>query len=327
MSGYGYDEQPDDRNWYEEPPGRRDSGFARSPWYEERGGYGPSAQAGPPTGRVAIAEPSGYDGGYERGYDPRFDRPADADWAAYDPDADEFDRPAKGRKITRVIVVVSAVAALLLVGLVAFGATIMLGGGPAGKKSANTADAGPPANNGPADTTSPDAQPVPSENAVADPAPSAVAPSPPKATPPAAKTKKPPVNPPNVANLPAESAVLVIVNAERAKAGCKAVTVNSKLAAAARKHSADMVVRHYFSHTTPDGVSFSARIDAEGYRWSSVGENIAAGQRTPTDVMRAWMNSPGHRANILNCQFRNIGIGMVQNGRSPVWTQDFGTPR
>jgi uncharacterized protein YkwD len=325
LSGYGYDEQPDDRTWFEETPGRRDSGFALSPWCEQRGGYGQAAQ---PTGRVAVVEPGGYavdvEPGFDRGYDPRFDRRPDADWAAYDPDADEFDRPTKARKITRVVVIVSAVAALLLVGVVAFGATIMLGGGPAGKK---TAHAGLPTDNGPADATGPDAQPLPSENAVADPAPSAVAPTPPSTTPPAAKARKPPVNPPNAANLPAETAVLVIVNAERAKAGCKALTVNSKLAAAARKHSADMLARHYFSHTTPDGVTFSVRIDAEGYRWSGVGENIAAGQRTPTDVMRAWMNSPGHRANILNCQFRNLGVGMVQNGRSPVWTQDFGTPR
>ena len=128
-------------------------------------------------------------------------------------------------------------------------------------------------------------------------------------------------------NLPAETAVLVIVNAERAKAGCKPLTVDPPLAAAARKHSADMAARDYFSHTTPDGVTFSQRIDAEGYRWSFVGENIAAGQRNATEVMKAWMNSPGHRANILNCQFRNIGIGVVQNGKSPVWTQDFGTPR
>jgi uncharacterized protein YkwD len=165
---------------------------------------------------------------------------------------------------------------------------------------------------------------------VADPTPTAPAPTAAATTPPAppAGKKKPkPVNPPNVANLPAETAVLVIVNAERARAGCKALTVDSRLAAAARKHSADMAARDYFSHTTPNGVTFSQRIDAEGYRWSLVGENIAAGQRDATEVMRDWMNSPGHRANILNCQFRNIGIGVVQNGKSPVWTQDFGTPR
>lgn len=283
MSGYG--------QW----PGRSDSEYARSPWYDDR------------TGPVAVADP------------PYEDR-----WAAYRPDDDdEFERPSKRRRVGRVVIIVSAVGALLLVGLVAFGATVMLGGGPS-KKAANSTDTGVPANV-PSDNVGNGAIPTPSENAVADPTPTAVGPTKP-ASPPAAKTKKP-AAPPNVANLPAETAVLVIVNAERAKAGCRALTVDSRLAAAARKHSADMVARDYFSHTTPNGVTFSQRIDAEGYKWSSVGENIAAGQRNATEVMKAWMKSPGHRANILNCGFRNIGIGVVQNGRSPVWTQDFGTPR
>ena len=279
---------------YGEWPGR--SEYARSPWYDDE------------PGQVAVAEQP-----YQAAYDDRYDDR----WAA------EVERPSKGRRVTRVVVIVSAVAALLLVGLVAFGATVMLGGGP-GKKAANTSDTGVPTNV-PSDNAGAGAVPTPSENAVADPTPTAVAPTKP-ASPPAAKTKKPNA-PPNVANLPAETAVLVIVNAERAKAGCRALTVDSRLAAAARKHSADMVARDYFSHTTPDGVSFSKRIDAEGYKWSLVGENIAAGQRNATEVMKAWMKSPGHRANILNCGYRNIGIGVVQNGRSPVWTQDFGTPR
>lgn len=277
---------------YGEWPGR--SEYARSPWYDDE------------PGQVAVAE------------SPYFEAPPDDQWAAAEP-------PAKGRRVTRVVVIVSAVAALLLVGLVAFGATVLLGGGPAGKKAANSADTGVPANL-PSDNAGAGVIPTPSENAVADPTPTAAPTQP--ASPPAAKTKKPAApNPPNVANLPAETAVLVIVNAERAKAGCRALTVDPRLAAAARKHSADMVARDYFSHTTPDGVTFSQRIDAEGYRWSRVAENIAAGQRNATEVMKAWMKSPGHRANILNCQLRNIGIGVVQNGRSPVWTQDFGTPR
>jgi uncharacterized protein YkwD len=282
---------------YGEWPGRSDSEYARSPWYEHDDR----------SGQVAVAEP------------PYEDR-----WATYRPDDEELERPSKGRRVTRVVVIVSAVGALLLVGLVAFGATVMLGGGPASKKAANSSDTGVPANL-PSENAGAGVIPTPSENAVADPTPTAVAPTKP-ASPPAAKTKKPNA-PPNVANLPAETAVLVLVNAERAKAGCRALTVDSRLAAAARKHSADMVARDYFSHTTPNGVTFSQRIDAEGYKWSLVGENIAAGQRNATEVMKAWMKSPGHRANILNCGYRNIGIGVVQNGRSPVWTQDFGTPR
>ncbi len=220
--------------------------------------------------------------------------------------------------------IASAVAALLLVGLVAFGATVLLGGGPAARRPEQCRHRRarqPPVRRQrgrhPDDTVG-ERGGRPDAHRRTDPA----------GHPPAAKTKKPAApNPPNVANLPAETAVLVLVNAERATAGCRALTVDSRLAAAARKHSADMVARDYFSHTTPDGVTFSQRIDAEGYRWSRVAENIAAGQRSATEVMKAWMKSPGHRANILNCQLRNIGIGVVQNGRSPVWTQDFGTPR
>jgi uncharacterized protein YkwD len=151
------------------------------------------------------------------------------------------------------------------------------------------------------------------------------------AAPPSAKknppTKSTKTGAPNVANLPAEAAVLTLVNAERAKAGCKAVTNDSRLARAAEKHSADMIARDYFSHTTPDGVDFATRIENEGYRWSNAGENIASGQRNATEVMKAWMNSPGHRANILNCNFKNLGVGMVLDGSRPMWTQDFGTER
>src|SRR5205814_8113303 len=89
---------------------------------------------------------------------------------------------------------------------------------------------------------------------------------------------------------------------------------------------ADGAARHYFDHTTPEGVSFAKRITDAGYRWSAAAENIAAGQQTPAKVMEAWMNSPGHRANILNCGYVNIGIGLAVGGRTPYWTQDFGTP-
>jgi uncharacterized protein YkwD len=121
--------------------------------------------------------------------------------------------------------------------------------------------------------------------------------------------------------------VLRLVNVERAKAGCGALTTDSRLAAAAQAHSADMAANNYFSHTGRNGSDVSDRVEAAGYRWSAVGENIAKGQPTPAAVMQAWMNSSGHRANILNCRFRNIGIGLANAGRSPVWTQDFGTPR
>jgi uncharacterized protein YkwD len=116
------------------------------------------------------------------------------------------------------------------------------------------------------------------------------------------------------------------VNQERAKQGCRAVTSDARLTQAAQGHSADMARRGFFDHTNPDGKSPGDRITAAGYRWSTYGENIAKGQPTPASVMKSWMNSPGHRANILNCKFAEIGVGVVKSG-GPYWTQVFGTAR
>lgn len=177
------------------------------------------------------------------------------------------------------------------------------------------------------------ASPSASASASASPSPSRKPepkPSPTKSTrPPAPSSAAPaPQPPPPPAPAPPASEgdeVLQIVNAERAKEGCGPVTSNDLLATAAQRHSADMVSRDYFSHTSLDGTDPGDRITAVGYRWSTYGENIAKGQRTPADVMEAWMNSPGHRANILNCAFKEMGIGKQDSGGGPVWTQKFGT--
>jgi uncharacterized protein YkwD len=122
--------------------------------------------------------------------------------------------------------------------------------------------------------------------------------------------------------------VVALVNEERSAAGCPALGTDARLTAAARAHSADMAARGYFSHTTPEGVQFSTRITDAGYRWSRAGENIAKGQRTAREVMTGWMNSAGHKANILNCSFADIGVGVVADAKGAlVWTQDFATPR
>ncbi|MER6995621.1 CAP domain-containing protein, partial [Streptomyces sp. NPDC000410] len=119
--------------------------------------------------------------------------------------------------------------------------------------------------------------------------------------------------------------VVDLVNAERDKAGCGPVRGNHKLARAARSHSTDMAARRYFDHTNPDGADPGDRIDAADYQWRRYGENIARGQQTPISVMDAWMNSPGHRANILNCAFKEIGVGVHHAVGGPWWTQAFGT--
>ncbi|MFJ8085896.1 sigma-70 family RNA polymerase sigma factor [Streptomyces sp. NPDC096205] len=119
--------------------------------------------------------------------------------------------------------------------------------------------------------------------------------------------------------------VLELVNAERAKAGCSPVRQNATLDTAAQRHSDDMAARDFFDHTNPDGQDPGDRITAAGYRWSTYGENIARGQQTAAEVMQSWMNSPGHRANILNCSFAETGLGVHQGAGGPWWTQVFGT--
>jgi uncharacterized protein YkwD len=140
-----------------------------------------------------------------------------------------------------------------------------------------------------------------------------------------------PAAPPASADVPspadaAEVAVLTLVNQARARINCAALSVDPRLAGAARAHSADMANRDYFAHDTPEGVNVGTRVTNAGYRWSAVGENIAKGQPDAAAVMLAWLNSPGHRANILNCRYTNIGIGLAFQDGTPLWTQDFGTP-
>ncbi|MFD6553360.1 CAP domain-containing protein [Streptomyces sp. NPDC058398] len=118
--------------------------------------------------------------------------------------------------------------------------------------------------------------------------------------------------------------VVALVNKERAAAGCGPLTEDPQLEDAAQAHSDDMAARDFFEHTNPDGADPGERITAAGYRWSTYGENIAMGQQTPAAVMDSWMNSPGHRANILNCSFKNIGVGVHKGSGGPWWTQDFG---
>jgi uncharacterized protein YkwD len=123
----------------------------------------------------------------------------------------------------------------------------------------------------------------------------------------------------------ATARVVQLVNSERGKNGCAPLTVNAKLTRAAQDHTADMAAHRTMSHTGSDGSSPGDRITAAGYSWRSYGENVAYGYSTPESVMTAWMNSPGHRANILNCAFKEIGVGYAQPGN--YWTQDFATAR
>ncbi|MFF8293010.1 CAP domain-containing protein [Streptomyces sp. NPDC016309] len=121
----------------------------------------------------------------------------------------------------------------------------------------------------------------------------------------------------------AEAAVLTLVNAERAKVGCTPVQASRGLGALAGAYSRDMAERGFFSHTDPDGASPWDRAATAGVQGLAA-ENIARGQADAEAVMESWMNSDGHRANILNCDYTRLGVGVHFADGGPWWTQDFG---
>lgn len=120
-----------------------------------------------------------------------------------------------------------------------------------------------------------------------------------------------------------ECAVFRLVNEERANEGLHPYAWNAELSLAAERHAQDMVDQGYFDHASLDGRSFADRAREAGYDASPRGENIAAGQRSPEQVMNSWMGSSGHRANILSEGSNEIGVGLV--GRH--WVQVFGQRR
>ncbi|MFI9272877.1 sigma-70 family RNA polymerase sigma factor [Kitasatospora sp. NPDC052896] len=198
--------------------------------------------------------------------------------------------------------------------------------GPASPDPAGTAVGTPSA------TASPSASPATTTAAPPSAAPSTTAPAVPSATAATSATPAPRAaqNPANAANANTIATfaqqVLDLVNTQRAQNGCGPLSIDPQLQQAAQGQSVDMAVRHFFDHTNPDGAGPQQRIDATGYHWSLWGENIAQGQTDPAAVMGSWMNSPGHRANILNCGFKQIGIGVQLGPGGPWWTQDFGAP-
>lgn len=118
-----------------------------------------------------------------------------------------------------------------------------------------------------------------------------------------------------------EKQVVDLTNAERAKEGLKPLEMHSPLMEVAQAKSEDMAKNNYFSHTSPTYGSPFDQIKSEGISYRSAGENIAQGQRTPQQVVQAWMESPGHRQNIMNANYTHIGVGFVENGY--YWTQQF----
>ncbi|WP_426403053.1 CAP domain-containing protein [Streptomyces sp. R-07] len=121
--------------------------------------------------------------------------------------------------------------------------------------------------------------------------------------------------------------VVALANAEREKAGCGPLRSEGHLRTAAQGHADDMAARDYYEHHSPEGRDAGDRMSGAGYAWSAWGENIHRGPRTPARAMADWMDSPAHRANILNCSFRDIGVGVTLAANGPWWVQDFGARR
>ncbi|MEM8926177.1 MAG: M12 family metallopeptidase [Actinomycetota bacterium] len=145
-------------------------------------------------------------------------------------------------------------------------------------------------------------------------------------------TTPPTTTPPSGDDAAVQQEILALVNQERAAVpNCPALQLNAQLNVAADAHSEDMLANDYFSHTDLQGGKPWDRAAAAGYGGRGIGENIALGYRSAADVMNGWMNSPGHRANILNCSYRDLGVGYANGGASsrgarPIyWTQLFGT--
>jgi uncharacterized protein YkwD len=130
------------------------------------------------------------------------------------------------------------------------------------------------------------------------------------------------------------AAMLARVNAERKRAGVRPLAANTRLDLAAQRHAADMLARRYFAHESPEGKTVRERAKSAGYDWREIGENLAEGQLTVAEVMDSWMHSPGHRRNLLDPGFRELGVGLAlgrggtgESGFQVEWVQTFGTRR
>lgn len=131
--------------------------------------------------------------------------------------------------------------------------------------------------------------------------------------------------PPDGCGTAAEMEELRLTNAAREAAGVAPLICDPDLTAVARAHSEDMCARDYFDHTNPDGDGPSQRVSDAGLSHRGIGENIAAGNASPAATHEQWMNSSGHRANILNGAYTRIGIGYAScsTGWPHLWTQVF----
>jgi uncharacterized protein YkwD len=210
--------------------------------------------------------------------------------------------PARTRRLRPALLALSAVVGVALAG----GGTLLAENRPADRHRADAAVTPPPTpqpapTTAPATTTTTPAPPVTTTTTTT----SSVAP-----------TTTTSVAPPSLADQ-----VLALVNQARADAGCGPLTVHAALVTAAQGHADDMATHDYFSHESQDGRTFVDRALAAGYPDPGA-ENIAKGQADAASVMAAWLDSPPHRANILNCELTTLGLGLNTDGM--YWVQLFG---
>lgn len=188
------------------------------------------------------------------------------------------------------------------------------GGGPASSIESATSVVNPPG----APPTGAVSPPAPTPPPTMPPGPT----PPPIATPPATNTGDPncvdKTSDPTTLRAQREE-VCALVNVERAKVGAKPLVLEPIRSDVAQSHAEDMVARQYFSHTSPEGDGPDDRLRGAGVGWTTWGENIALNSGTPASVVSQWMNSSGHRANILNANFGRLGVGR----QSSHWVQVF----
>jgi uncharacterized protein YkwD len=142
---------------------------------------------------------------------------------------------------------------------------------------------------------------------------------------------------PSASSMTIAKEVVAIMNTARAKAGCGPLKINSKLMAAAKTHATNMAEKDFFGHANRDGSKFSKRVKKQGYKYRMVAENIAAGQKSAREAALSWLNSAGHRKNILNCKLKDTGVAVAyQADDRPIdgnskpyhyyWVQVFASP-
>jgi uncharacterized protein YkwD len=135
--------------------------------------------------------------------------------------------------------------------------------------------------------------------------------------------------PPTVAALDTATAVVELTNVERGRGGLAPLSASDRLIQAAQLHAEQMAKLGRLNHVLMDAIypRPEDRLAAVAYRWQAFAENVAFGQRTPTEVVEGWMRSPGHRANIMNAVYTELGIGYARDeNNKPYWVQVFGKP-